>query len=135
MVRDPLTGADVVCPVTPDTVMVVLSPRKTVDAFVRLHDLPPDALGPGRTLLLNGIKVTAKDLEQAMLRHAGNRKVCKVAWQHDAAIQRICDGWPQGIESSRARALGFETDKDLDEIVRHFIADDLDDQMKLAKAA
>jgi D-erythronate 2-dehydrogenase len=135
MVRDPLTGADVVCPVTPDTVMVVLSPRKTVDAFVRLHDLPPDALGPGRTLLLNGIRVTAKDLEQAMLRHAGNRTVGKVAWQHDPAIQKICDGWPQGIESSRARALGFETDKDLDEIVRHFIADDLDDQMKLAKAA
>jgi nucleoside-diphosphate-sugar epimerase len=135
MVRDPLTGADVVCPVTPDTVMVVLSPRKTVDAFVRLHDLPPDALGPGRTLLLNGIKVTAKDLEQAMLRHAGNRNVGKVSWQHDPAIQKICDGWPQGIESSRARTLGFETDKDLDEIVRHFIADDLDDQIKLAKAA
>ena len=135
MVREPLTGVDVVCPVTPQTVMVVLSPRKTVDAFVRLHDLSPDALGPGRTLLLNGIKVTASDLEQAMLRHAGNRRVGKVAWQHDPAIQKICDGWPQGIASARARGLGFETDQDLDEIVRIFIADDLDDQMKLAKAA
>ena len=38
------------------------------------------------------------------------------------------------IDSKRARALGFETDKDLDEIVRNFIADDLDDQMKIAKA-
>ena len=133
MVREPLTGVDVVCPVTPQTIMVVLSPRKTVDAFVRLHDLSTDALGPGRTLLLNGIKVTAKDLEQAMLRHAGNRRVGKVAWQHDPAIQRICDGWPQGIASARARSLGFETDQDLDEIVRIFIADDLDDQMKLAK--
>ena len=60
VVREPLTGVDVVCPVTPETIMVVLSPRKTVDAFVRLHDLPPDAFGPGRTLLLNGINVTAK---------------------------------------------------------------------------
>ena len=60
VVREPLTGIDVVCPVTPETIMVVLSPRKTVDAFVRLHDLPPDAFGPGRTLLLNGINVTAK---------------------------------------------------------------------------
>jgi len=135
MVREPLTGVDVVCPVTPQTIMVVLSPRKTVDAFVHLHDLSPDDLGPGRTLLLNGIKVTAKDLEQAMLRHAGNRRVGKVAWQHDAAIQKICDGWPQGIASARARSLGFETDQDLDEIVRNFIADDLDDQMRLAKAA
>ena len=135
MVREPLTGVDVVCPVTPQTIMVVLSPRKTVDAFVRLHDLSTDALGPGRTLLLNGIKVTASDLEQAMQRHAGNRRVGKVAWQHDPAIQKICDGWPQGIASARARSLGFETDQDLDEIVRIFIADDLDDQMKLAKAA
>src|SRR6267154_6150794 len=66
VVREPLTGVDVVCPVTPQTVMVVLSPRKTVDAFMRLHDLPADAFGPGRTLLLNGIKVTAKDLEVAV---------------------------------------------------------------------
>jgi nucleoside-diphosphate-sugar epimerase len=135
VVREPLTGIDVVCPVTPETIMVVLSPRKTVDAFVRLHDLPPDAFGPGRTLLLNGINVTARELEQAVGRHAGNRKVGKVSWQHDPAIQKICDGWPQGIDSRRARSLGFETDKDLDEVVRNFIADDLDDQLKIAKAA
>lgn len=131
VVREPLTGVDVVCPVTPETVMVVLSPRKTVDAFLRLHDMPPDAFGPGRTLLLNGINVTAKQLEQAVAKHAGNRKVGKVVWQHDPAIQAICNGWPQGIDSARARNLGFEIDKDLDEVVRHFIADDIDEQMKL----
>jgi nucleoside-diphosphate-sugar epimerase len=135
VVREPLTGVDVVCPVTPQTIMVVLSPRKTVDAFVKLHDLGADAFGPGRTLLLNGINVTARELEQAVARHAGNRKVGKVQWQHDPAIQKICDGWPQGIDSARARRLGFKTDKDLDEVVRNFIADDLDEQMKLAKAA
>lgn len=133
VVREPLTGVDVVCPVTPDTVMVVLSPRKTVDAFLRLHDLPVDAFGPGRTLLLNGINVTARELEQAVGRHAGNRRVGKVTWQHDPAIQKICDGWPQGIDSKRARVLGFEIDRDLDEVVRNFIADDLDDQMKIAR--
>jgi hypothetical protein len=73
-------------------------------------------------------------LEQAVARHAGNRKVGRVVWEHDSTIQKICDGWPQGIDSKRARALGFETDSDLDEIVRNFIADDLDDQMKLATA-
>ena len=107
VVREPLTGIDVVCPVTPQTIMVVLSPRKTVDAFVRLHDLPADAFGPGRTLLLNGINVTARELEQAVGRHAGNRKVGKVVWQHDPAIQKICDGWPQGIDSRRSRSARF----------------------------
>src|SRR4029079_8281394 len=135
VVREPLTGVDVVCPVTPETIMVVLSPRKTVEAFVRLHDLPADAFGPGRTLLLNGINVTAKGLERAVARHAGNRKVGKVTWQHDPAIQKICDGWPQGINSARARTLGFEVDRGLDEAVRHFIADDLDEQLKIARPA
>jgi nucleoside-diphosphate-sugar epimerase len=135
VVREPLTGVDVVCPVTPQTIMVVLSPRKTVDAFVRLHDLPVESFGPGRTLLLNGINVTARELEQAVGKHAGNRSVGKVVWQHDPAIQKICDGWPQGIDGARARRLGFEIDKDLDEVVRNFIADDLDEQMKIAKAA
>ena len=135
VVREPLTGVDVICPVTPQTIMVVLSPRKTVDAFVKLHDLPVESFGPGRTLLLNGIRVTARELEQAVGKHAGNRKVGKVTWQHDPAIQKICDGWPQGIDSARARRLGFEIDKDLDEVVRNFIADDLDEQMKIAQAA
>ena len=78
---------------------------------------------------------TAKELEQAIGRHAGNRKVGKVVWQHDPAIQSICNGWPQGIDSARSRRLGFETDKDLDEVVRAFIADDLDEQMKIVKPA
>jgi nucleoside-diphosphate-sugar epimerase len=135
IVREPLTGVDVVCPVTPQTVMAVLSPRRTVEAFVRAHNLGADAFGPGRALLLNGINVTARELEEAMQRHAGNRRLGKVTWQHDPSIQRICDGWPQGIDGARARSLGFETDRDLDEIVRHFIADDLDDQMKLVAHA
>jgi nucleoside-diphosphate-sugar epimerase len=135
VVREPLTGIDVVCPVTPQTVMVVLSPRKTVDSFVRAHDLGVEAFGPSRTLLLNGTNVTAKELEQAVGRHAGNRKVGKVTWQHDAGIQAICDGWPQGIDSKKARDLGFTIDKDLDEVVRNFIADDIDDQIKLRTAS
>src|SRR6185436_4021593 len=84
---------------------------------------------------LNGINVTAMELEGAVAKHAGNRNVGKVTWQHDPAIQKICDGWPQGIDSARARKLGFEIDQDLDEVVRNFIADDLDEQMKIAQAA
>lgn len=130
MVREPLTGIDVVCPVTADTPMVVLSPRRTVESFLRAHDLDPDAFGPGRTLLLNGIRVTAAELEAAMKRNAGNRKLGTVSWQHDPAIQKIVDGWPGDIDAARARRLGFATDRDLDEVVRHFIADDLDEQIR-----
>ena len=56
-----------------------------------------------------------------------------MTWQHDPAIQKICDGWPQGIDSARSRTLGFETDRDLDEVVRNFIADDIEEQLKIAR--
>jgi len=107
-----------------------VSPRRTVESFLRAHDLDPDAFGPGRTLLLNGIRVTAAELEAAMKRNAGNRKLGIVSWQHDPAIQKIVNGWPGAIDAARARRLGFETDRDLDEVVRHFIADDLDEQIR-----
>ena len=134
MIREPLTGVDAICPVTPATPMAILSPRRTVEAFLRAHDLGDEAYGPGRTLLLNGFSATAAELEAAMLRHAGNRKTGRVLWQPDAAIQKIVDGWPGAIDSQRARDLGFTCDADIDEVVRNFIADDLDEQMKLVAA-
>ena len=69
-----------------------------------------------------------------MERHAGNRKLGKVAWQHDPAIQKIVDGWPGAIDSKRSRALGFETDRGIDEVVQNFIADDLDEQIRSVAA-
>ncbi len=130
IIREPLSGQDTVCPVTPQTPMAVLSPRKTIDAFVRAHALEPDAFGPGRFLQLNGITATAGELVKAMERHAGNRRVGKVTWEHDQGIQKIVDGWPGAIDSKRSRALGFETDRNLDEVVQNFIADDLDEQIR-----
>ena len=134
VVREPLTGVDVVCPVTPETVMVVLSPRKTVEAFVRLHDLPP------RRLRARSHPAAERHQRDGQGARAGGRPPCRQPQgrQGDlaarSAIQKICDGWPRASTRARSRRLGFEMDKDLDEVVRHFIADDLDEQMKIAKA-
>lgn len=134
IVREPLSGVDAVCPVEPRTVMVCLSPRRTVDAFIKLHDLAGEALGIDRAMLLNGIPATAGEIAAAMERHKGNRKTGQILWQHDAAIQKINDGWPRAVDGARAKALGFETDTGIDDIVRFFIADDLDAQIaSLAK--
>lgn len=130
MIREPLSGIDAICPVRPDSVMACLSPRKTIDAFIRVHDLPAEVFGHSRSLLLTGIPVTAAELEAAMKRHAGNRNVGRVVWEPDAAIQKIVDGWPKGSRGERAARLGFEVDGSIDEIVRAFIADDLDEQIR-----
>src|SRR5271167_5236875 len=45
IIREPLSGRDAVCPVSPDTIMALASPRRIVDALLRAHDLPGDAFG------------------------------------------------------------------------------------------
>lgn len=130
IIREPLSGVDAICPVRPDSPMACLSPRRTVDAFIRAHDLPGENFGKDRTLLLSGIRVTAGEMAAAVERNKGNRRIGQIHWRPDAAIQKIVDGWPGETRSAHAAALGFSTDASIDEIVQGFIADDLDNQIK-----
>jgi nucleoside-diphosphate-sugar epimerase len=130
IIREPLSGRDVDIPVPRETEMACLSARRTVDALVAMHETPDErlreVLGPVRTVLLSGITVSARDMAAAVERNAGNRKLGTIHWREDPAIKAIVGGWPTGTRSARAEALGFQTDADIDEIVRGFIADDLE---------
>src|SRR5690606_37868604 len=121
-------------PVSPESVMICLSPRRAVEALIKLHDLPGEQLGPDRALLLNGIAATAQEIADAMMRNAGNRRTGRIHWQPDAATQRIVDGWPRALASDSARDLGSESDDDIDQIVRFFIEDDLGAQIAAINA-
>src|ERR1700752_3304088 len=52
IIREPLTGREAVCPVAPDTVMALASPRRVADALLRAQDLPGAAFGTNRSLQL-----------------------------------------------------------------------------------
>jgi len=125
MIREPLSGVDVVCPVRPDSAMACLSPRRIVDIMVRCHDLPADALGDWRGLLLSGITVTAGEIAEAVERRGNEMKLGAISFVLDPETQAIVDGWPKGSHSDRASALGFEADRSIDEIIDCFIEDDL----------
>jgi nucleoside-diphosphate-sugar epimerase len=130
IMREPLQGQDVAIPVSRDTRMACLSPRRVIAAFVRAHELPAASLGRYRSVLLPGISIAASDMAAAVGRHAGNRRVGRVTWEPDAMIQRINDGWPKETVSERARKLGFEGNSGIDEIVQGFIEDELDQAQK-----
>lgn len=125
IMREPLQGLDAICPVRPETRMAILSPRRCIDAFIRTHDLPGEAFGPKRALLLPSISFTAQDIAEAVTRYAGNRKLGRIHWQPDAAIQKIVDGWPKSTQSAHAVTLGFTCDGSIDEIIQGFIEDEL----------
>ena len=125
IIREPLTGLEAVCPVSPETRVAILSPRQAVAAFVRAHDLPAAAFEHTRSLIVPGLSVQVSDMVAALQRAAGAPAVQQIRWQPDAEIQRIISSWPGAFTSPRALRLGFQADANMDAIVQAFIEDDL----------
>jgi D-erythronate 2-dehydrogenase len=130
--RDPLAGRDAVCPVSPETTMAVMSPRRLVAALETLHDMPAERFGTG-SLQLPAISVSVAEMIAALARCDG-KAAARIRFAPDPAIQKIVEGWPRALEASRARALGIAPDADIDEIVESFISDDLPAQRALLEA-
>ncbi|HEY3911779.1 MAG TPA: D-erythronate dehydrogenase [Stellaceae bacterium] len=131
IIREPLAGRDAVCPVAPDLVMALASPRRVVAALHRAHELPGEAFGANRSLQLPGFSVAVGDMALAVRRAGGPAAHARIKWQRDSQIEAIVAGWPQALAAARAEALGFTADAGIDDAVRAFVEDDLDMQKAL----
>ncbi|HXY99864.1 MAG TPA: D-erythronate dehydrogenase [Stellaceae bacterium] len=132
--REPLSGVEMVCPVSREAFMAILSPRRLVEAIVRLHDLPGERFGFNRALLLPSISVTVADMVEALRRAGGAAAVDRIRWEPDPFLQKIADGWPRFLLAKRAESFGVHADAGIDEIVQAFIEDDLPAQKALVAA-
>ena len=131
IIREPLAGRDAVCPVTPDTVMALASPRRIVEGIVHALGLPGDAFGASRSLQLPGFSVAVGEMAATVRRAGGEAAYARIRWQPDPQIQAIVSSWPQALSTPRAEALGFGRDPGIDEVVAAFIEDDLPAQKLL----
>ena len=52
IIREPLAGKEAICPVSPDLVMALASPRRVVAALHHAHELPGEAFGANRSLAI-----------------------------------------------------------------------------------
>jgi nucleoside-diphosphate-sugar epimerase len=116
IIREPLAGRDYVCPVKPDTRMACISVAKVVQALVRASELPGEAFGFRRSVLLTGIPVSAREMWDAVKAHAPGR----VRFEPDPALQAIMDRVPKATRSARAAELGFPHSAGIEEIVREY---------------
>jgi nucleoside-diphosphate-sugar epimerase len=130
IIREPLSQLDTVCPVSRDTRLAILSPRKAIMAFQLAHDLPGQSWGETRSLNIPGLSVTVAEMVESLRRVAGDGPLQRIHWQPDAIIQRIVGSWPGTFTSARALRLGFQADASMDDIVRAFIEDDLPSQAR-----
>src|SRR5436305_1017647 len=97
MIREPLAGREAVCPVSPDTVMALASPRRIVAGLLHAHDLPADAFGGSRSLQLPGFSVAVGEMAAAVGRAGGQAAYARIYWEPDPQIQQIISGWPRSL--------------------------------------
>lgn len=125
IIREPLSGLEAICPVTAQTRLAILSPRRAVEAFIRAHNLPAAAMEPYHSFNVPGLSVTVAEMIEALRQVGGDKAVERIRWQPDATIQRIVGSWPGAFTSERAVRLGFQADASMAAIVQAFIEDDL----------
>lgn len=56
---------------------------------------------------------------------AGPDVVRRVRFEPDTRIEKIVCSWPKAVGAAKAHSLGFTADKSMQDIIRAFIADEL----------
>jgi len=125
ILREPLQGDPAVNPVDPETRMLILSPRRAVQAFIDVHNADGAALGPNRSVMMNGLSPSIAEILEALRAYAGDNVAGLVQDQPDDLIQQIVEAWPWYADGARARALGMEPDASVEEIIRTFVDEEL----------
>jgi nucleoside-diphosphate-sugar epimerase len=125
IIREPLNGIDTVCPVAAETRMWLLSPRRVIESLLIGHEAPSSAFARTRSVNVPGISVTVAQMVDALRSVAGDAVASRVAFRHDAAIDRIVRTWPRDFDAALGHSLGMTADPDFESIVRQYVADEL----------
>jgi len=123
IIREPLNGETVVCPVDRDARVWILSPDRAVECLITGHEIASNALGVNRSVNLPGLSVTVGEMVAALEHIAGPEVARLIRWEPDPHVQRVVASWPGAFETSRAEALGFRGDTDIESVIRaHMLA-------------
>ena len=123
IIREPLAGIPSVCPVSPDVLHPMASPRSTIESLIKVYECTREAYGGRTALNLPGLDVTVQEMLDALERVAGPKVRALVTFQRDERIAGIVSRWAKGSSSKRANSLGLFSEKSFDDIIRQYIAD------------
>ena len=123
IVREPLAGIDSVCPVPLETRLWISSPDVVIENLVHAARLPTSRLEGRRALNLPGLCVTPSEMLASLERLGGAAARARVRCEEDPRVIRIVCSWPGAFDVSRPLRLGFLADRDIDSVVRQFMAE------------
>lgn len=123
VIREPVAGKETVCPVPDDVPIAVMSPDRLVAAILKVHDMPTEAFGWPRSLLLPAVKVTVAEMLDALENLMGPEARGRVRFAPDEKIIPMVRSWPAEVTSERAARFGIETDADAMAFVSQYVAE------------
>ncbi len=123
IVREPAAGRATICPVPEDTEISLMSPGRLIAAIIKVHDLDAAALGWPRALLLPAVKVSVRQMLDALEAELGPKARQLVTFDEDAGIHAMVKSWPVDVVATRAEALGIAADADAAEIVQDYLSE------------
>lgn len=125
IIREPLNGQEAILPV-PDSVRHWhASPRSAAGFLHHAATLDTERLEGRYALNLPGVSCTVAEQIEALRKEAGQKVVDLITPKPDPDVAKIVGGWPRDFAPSRALALGFEAEKNFEEIVKVYIDEDL----------
>ncbi|MGH7066340.1 MAG: D-erythronate dehydrogenase [Acetobacteraceae bacterium] len=125
IIREPLLGLATELPVGEDFAVWVASPRSVIDWLLHAAALDSSPLGLDRAINPPGLSVSVAAMLAALDR-ARPGAASLVRRVPDPRIASIVTTWPAAFVTERARRLGFTEHRPLAEIIREFIAEDLE---------
>jgi D-erythronate 2-dehydrogenase len=125
IIREPLNGERSVCPVGGDTRVWVLSPKSAIEALIAGCEIDRAKLGNRPVINLPGLSVSVDEMVAALREVAGDEAVARIDWQRDERTEKIVYSWPGAWNTARAEQLGLKGDQTFADVVRAYIADEL----------
>lgn len=120
IIREPLNGERSVLPVPRNTEMWICSPYTVVKNLVYAKDIPKEAFGDSRSVILPGLKVSMQTMLDVLEEVGGKDRRALVEEIYDEEIDKIVQGWSSNFETEWARKLGFSEDMPLLENIKTY---------------
>jgi nucleoside-diphosphate-sugar epimerase len=123
IIREPLAGAESICPVGADVRHPVSSPSSAVAGLIAVYEASREAFGGRLALNLPALNVSVGEMLEALEQVAGKCVRARVRFERDERIAGIVANWPAGASAARAARLGLRADTAFADIIRQYIDD------------
>ncbi|KIR55878.1 NAD-dependent epimerase/dehydratase [Cryptococcus gattii Ru294] len=120
LIREPLQGMEAICPIAEsiddpalDNMPFWCSRTKTVVRNIAYAMCMPESNfkeGEGRSINIPGIKISPRQIIDALIEHGGKDKFNLIKFQKDQAVINICKTWAGEYDNADFLAMGFEAD-------------------------